>query len=323
MPRPKEKISKNRHKILKPLREGQLPPLNWLRGFEATARIGSFTGAAEALGLSQAAISYQVRCLEQHLGLSLFERLAHGVRLTEVGTAYLPSVQKAFDEIAAATIGLFGAHGELSLVIRTHPSFAALWLAPRLGSFRAAYPRIPVRIYSAIWGSTVPAEDVDVEVRFGDGNWPGFSAERLDGGPVIAVGRTRPDGQDWANIAAFRNETLIEIMEIDDAWSLLFQGAGLAPPSREQIIRVDSTQLALELAASGVGHAIVFRNMAASYLRSGRVMDLGLLERPGRMSHYILQPLDRQREKAEARLFTQWLRAEIARDQDEAANAGA
>src|SRR5262249_45316576 len=113
-------------------REHHLPPLTWLRGFEAAARTGSFTGAARALGLTQAAVSYQVRSLEQHLGFPLFERLAHGLRLTDIGRAYLPSLQRAFDEVSASTLGLFGAQGEASLAIRTPISFGSLWLAPRL-----------------------------------------------------------------------------------------------------------------------------------------------------------------------------------------------
>ncbi|MCC5968698.1 MAG: LysR family transcriptional regulator [Pararhodobacter sp.] len=294
-------------------RESQLPPLGWLRGFEAAARLGSFTAAAQALGLSQAAVSYQIRSLEHHLGLSLFERQAHGVVLTDLGRAYLPSVQRAFDEIATATDGLFGARGETSLVIRTHPSFAALWLAPRLASFRTAYPRIQLRLYSSIWGNAVPAEEVDVEVRFGTGNWSGFEAEPIDDGPLMAVGRP---GRDAAPVAELHKETLIEIMEVDDAWTVLFAAAGLPPPKREQIIRVDSALIALELVAVGVGNAIVFRSLAQPYLTANRVSDLRVPDRQARMAHYILRPLARQREKSEARLFTLWLKNELKHDHD-------
>lgn len=293
--------------------EGQMPPLAWLRAFEAAARLGSFTAAAEAIGLSQAAVSYQIRRLEQFLGLSLFERQANGVGLTDLGQAYLPAVQRAFNEIASATDGLFGARGEAALVIRTHPSFAALWLAPRLASFRTAHPRIPLRLYSSIWGSAVPSEDVDVEVRFGTGEWPGFAAERLYDGPLVAVGRP---GRGPASVTELRDETLIEIMEVDDAWTLLFAAAGLPPPHREQIIRVDSTLLALELAAAGIGNAIVFRNLAQPYLAANRVSDLRMPDRPARMAHYILRPLDRPRQKASARLFSQWIKAELLRDME-------
>jgi LysR family transcriptional regulator, glycine cleavage system transcriptional activator len=294
-------------------RENTLPPLNWVRGFEATARIGSFTGAAQALGLTQAAVSYQVRSLEKHLGFPLFERLAHGVRLTEMGKAYLPSIQRAFDEIAASTLGLFGTPGEASVAVRVPISFGALWLAPRLESFSSAYPAIAIRLYSAIWGSAIPAERMDVEIRVGDGRWPGFVAERIEESPVIAVGRPRPE---WRrrkprNLAELAQDRLIEIMEVDDAWTRLFRGAGLQPPTRRQIVRVDSSLMALELAASGIGHALILKAFADPYLRTGRLVQLLGIERPARMSHFLLRPVAVQRQKPAAHLFVRWLQQEV------------
>ncbi|HKY93680.1 MAG TPA: LysR substrate-binding domain-containing protein [Kiloniellales bacterium] len=295
-------------------RDLSLPPLNWLRGFEATARIGSFTGAAQALGLTQAAVSYQVRSLEQHLGFPLFERLPHGVKLTDMGKAYLPSVQKAFDEIATSTMGLFGASTEASLAVRTPISFGALWLAPRLKSFCTAYPGIAIRLYSAIFNFAIPAERVDIEVRVGNGEWPGFSAERIENDPVITVGQ--PLGRRKAGrltLADLAGETLIEIMEVDDAWARTFKAAGLPPPRRRQIIRVDSSVMALELASAGLGYALILRSFAQPYIERGRLADVLGVSRPPRMSHYLLRPLEQQRRKPEAGLFADWLRQEARR----------
>ena len=105
-----------------------LPPLAWLRAFEASARHSSFTAAAQELNLTQAAVSHQVRSLEKHLGVMLFERLARTLRLTEMGTAYLPPLRRAFDELTAATSGLFGPIGKHTLVVRAPVSFASQWL---------------------------------------------------------------------------------------------------------------------------------------------------------------------------------------------------
>jgi LysR family transcriptional regulator, glycine cleavage system transcriptional activator len=295
--------------------EHRMPPLNWLRGFEATARIGSFTGAAQALGLTQAAVSYQVRSLEKHLGFPLFERLAHGVRLTEMGKAYLPPIQKAFDEIAASTLGLFGPSGEASLALRVPISFGALWLAPRLPLFCRSYPAIQIRLYSAIFATAIPAERVDIEIRVGDGRWPGFTAERIEDAPVIAIGRlARERGSAPKTVAELAQDRLIEIMEVDDAWTHLFRSAGLPPPKRNQITRVDSSLMALELAAAGMGHALVLRSFAAPYLAAGRVVDLLGMERRPRLSHYLLRPLETQRQKPEAQLFVRWLLNETKQD---------
>jgi LysR family glycine cleavage system transcriptional activator len=297
-------------------RDQHLPPLNWLRGFEATARIGSFTGAAQALGLTQAAVSYQVRSLEQHLGFPLFERLARGLRLTDMGRAYLPSIQRAFDEITASTLGLFGTQSEGTLAIRTPISFGALWLVPRLQSFCKAHPSIAVRLYSAIWGTAIPAERVDIEIRVGDSRWPGFASERIEDVPVIAVGKPRKgwDKPRPKALAELASDTLIEIMEVDDAWARLFRSAGLTLPRSTKIARVDSSLFALELAAAGVGHALVLRSFAAPYLKSGRLIDLLGIERPARFSHYLLQPLEVQRRKPEALVFAKWLLQQARQD---------
>jgi len=292
-------------------RDQSLPPLNWLRGFEATARIGSFTGAAQALGLTQAAVSYQVRSLESHLGFPLFERLPHGVKLTDMGKAYLPSVQKAFDEIATSTMGLFGAGAEASLAVRVPISFGALWLAPRLKDFCLSYPGIAIRLYSAIFASAVPAERVDVEIRVGDGHWPGFAAERIENDPVIAVGVPAPRrAAGRRTLADLANDTLIEIMEVDDAWARMFRAAGLPPPRRSQIVRVDSSLMALELASAGIGHALILRCFAAAYIEAGRLADLLGTARPPRFSHYLLRPLEPRRRKPEVGLFIDWIRRE-------------
>jgi len=295
-------------------REHHLPPFTWLRGFEAAARTGSFTGAARALGLTQAAVSYQVRSLEKHFGFPLFERLAHGLRLTDIGRAYLPSLQRAFDEVSASTLGLFGAQGEASLAIRTPISFGSLWLAPRLREFCEAHPSISVRLYSAIWGSAIPAERVDIEIRVGDGRWPGFASERIEDSSVIAVGRPAGRKARRKALADLANDTLIEIMEVDDAWARLFRSSGLALPRGTKIVRVDSSLYALELAAAGIGHALILRSFAEPYIKSGRLVQLLGIERPARMSHYLLEPLDVQRRKPQALLFAKWLMQRARRD---------
>jgi LysR family transcriptional regulator, glycine cleavage system transcriptional activator len=288
-----------------------LPPLNWLRSFEASARIASFTGAAEELALTQAAVSYQVRALERHLGFPLFERLPQGVRLTEMGKAYLPSIRKAFDEIAASTMGLFGADAGASLTVRAPISFGALWLAPRLESFCAAYPGIAIFLYSAIFNVALPAERVDLEIRVGDGDWPGFSAERFGSDPVIAVGRSRPGHRPRRmTLPELAGETLIEIMEVDDAWTRTFHAARLPAPPRRRTIRVDSSLMALELASAGVGYALILWSFARPYVEAGRLADvLGVSYLPP-MSHYLLRPREQRHRKPETDLFVDWLHKE-------------
>src|SRR5262249_15633473 len=105
-----------------------------------------------------------------------------------------------------------------------------------------------------------------------------------------------------------------EIMEVDDAWARLFRSAGLVLPKSTKIVRVDSSLYALELAAAGIGHALILRSFAEPYFGSGRLVQLLGIERPARMSHYLLEPLDLQRRKPQALLFAKWLMQRARQD---------
>ena len=146
-----------------------LPTLTWLRAFEAAARTSSFTAAAAELNLTSGAISYQIRALETHLGFALFERLPRGVKLTPMGVAYLPSVRKAFEELADSTVGLFGSSERTQITVHAPVSLAALWLAPRLPAFSRENQSIDVRLSSVIWDNAVLDEATDLEIRYGTG----------------------------------------------------------------------------------------------------------------------------------------------------------
>ncbi len=124
----------------------RLPPLNALRAFEAAARHLSFTKAADELNVTQAAISHQVKTLEDWLGLKLFRRMNRALRLTEEGQGYLPPVADALDGLDGATRGLLRGDAARTLTVSTMDSFAADWLVPKLKRFRALHPEIDVRI---------------------------------------------------------------------------------------------------------------------------------------------------------------------------------
>ena len=150
-----------------------LPPLNGLRAFEAAARHMSFTDAADELSVTQAAISHQVRGLEQRLGLKLFVRRNRSLLLSEAGQAYLPSVRGAFDQLNEATEKLLQKDRGGHLTVTTTASFAMKWLVPRLGGFQRANPEIDVRISTGTGLIDFSREDVDIGIRYGRGHWPG------------------------------------------------------------------------------------------------------------------------------------------------------
>jgi LysR family transcriptional regulator, glycine cleavage system transcriptional activator len=294
-----------------------LPPLAWLRAFEAAARHSSFTAAAQELNLTQAAVSHQVRSLEKHLGVMLFERLARTLRLTEMGTAYLPPLRRAFDELTAATSGLFGPIGKHTLVVRAPVSFASLWLAPRLHGFHQAYPQVGLRIVSAVWShptdNTVTA---DVDIRLGDGVWPGYRADLLAQWPAIAVVRPdkRPQGSSAERLAALSAHPLVRVTGYEDLWQRLYRQHDVAVPATGRGVDVDTTLAALELAASGFGPTIVLAGLAEGYIAAGRLVSAFDEALPVDMGHYVLTPDGARRQRPEAVLFRAWLKAELSKE---------
>ncbi len=236
-----------------------LPTLTWLRAFEAAARTSSFSAAAAELRLTSGAISYQIRALEAHLGFALFERLPRGVRLTAMGVAYLPPVRRAFEQLADSTAGLFGGSERGAITVHAPVSLAALWLAPKLPSFIGAHPSIDVRLSSVIWDNPGPDESTDLEIRYGNGHWHGYRAERLMTQRIVAVGspamleRARSLGE----AAGWLPQHLIHIMGHEDHWLQVRQSLQLTvdPPAKSGPI-VDTTIAALELAANGAGCAL-------------------------------------------------------------------
>lgn len=156
----------------------RLPPLAAVRVFEAAARHESFTAAAAELGLTQAAVSYQVKALEDRLGAPLFVRERGRVRLTPLGSRLLPTLSQAFDSIEAA-FASHTAEDEALLTVTTTYTFANTWLAWRLGAFQLAHPDLAVRLTPSNELVDLRAGEADVAVRAGSGKWEGLECHLL------------------------------------------------------------------------------------------------------------------------------------------------
>ncbi len=135
------------------MKQKPLPPLNWLRAFEVSARCLNFTHAADELCLTQGAVSQQIRQLESHLGVALFKRLPRGLGLTEEGQAYLPVVQDAITRLAVGTNEIFGQHKRRPIKVRGSLAFFVHWLAPKLRGLSARLTPMWISATSAISGS--------------------------------------------------------------------------------------------------------------------------------------------------------------------------
>ncbi|GAD78364.1 transcriptional regulator GcvA [Vibrio ezurae] len=157
----------------------RLPPLKSLKVFEAAARHLSFTRAAEELFVTQAAVSHQVKALEEFLGLKLFRRRNRSLLLTEEGQSYFLDIKDIFTSLSEATDKVLERSEKGSLTISLQPSFAIQWLVPRLADFNAQEPDIDVRIKAVDMDDSSLTDDVDVAIYYGRGNWPGLRADKL------------------------------------------------------------------------------------------------------------------------------------------------
>lgn len=164
-----------------------LPPLSWLRSFEAAARNLSFTTAAEEIGLTQSAVSQQVKSLESRLGVQLFIRHARGLALTDAGRRLLPEVDAPLQALSRAMVGMDTRPSRNLLTIASSISVAHWKIAPRLTEFRARFPQTEVRILSAIWPDDFHSTRADVEIRFGSAQQAGPEAEAILPNDLIAL----------------------------------------------------------------------------------------------------------------------------------------
>ena len=165
----------------------RLPPLNALKAFEAAARNLSFTRAAEELFVTQAAISHQIKGLEEYLGIKLFRRRNRSLLLSEEGQSYFLDIKDIFSGISDATERLLARSAKGALTVSLQPSFAIQWLVPRLVRFSEVHPDIDVRIKAVDLDEGSLTDDVDVAIYYGRDNWPGLRADKLHAEYLIPV----------------------------------------------------------------------------------------------------------------------------------------
>ena len=296
----------------------KLPPLKALRAFEAAARHLSFTQAAAELHVTQAAISHQVKLLEEHLGLSLFRRLNRRLVLTAAGQIYLPVLREAFDQIASGTQQLYKDDDSGPLQISVLPSLAAKWLLPRMSRFRDHHPDIDVMISAN--NKLVDFSDGSVEmgIRYGAGNYPGLQVDLLlsdEVFPVCSPSLTKgpnplkqPDD--------LRHHTLLhdEVSRQDESpdWRTWLKAAGVSGVDWSRGPGFSDSSMVIEAAAAAQGVALGHRWLAAADLESGRLVKPFGPSIPSKHAYYIVSP-PAAAERRRVRLFRAWLLEEAER----------
>jgi LysR family glycine cleavage system transcriptional activator len=252
----------------------RIPPLRALAAFEAAARSLSFQKAAAELNVTPPAISQQIKVLEEYFGTALFRRLNRRMLLTEAGEIYYASISSAFSVITEATERVQRHLSPQILMIRSSPSFAAKWLLRRLPEFTASHPGIEVRLDASNEKTDFAREAVDLEIRAGNGGWPGLHVEPLfresivplaTPGLIEAHGLRRP-----ADLLT--GVPLIHSVKCPVGWEMWFAANELPVSASAQGYRFDRSFMAIEAAADGIGVALDSETLAEAELRSGRLV---------------------------------------------------
>lgn len=281
-----------------------LPPLIWLKAFEAAARRSSFTLAAEELGLTQAAISQQIRALEGRLGAVLFHRRQRGVTLTPEGSAYLPHIQSAFGSLARSTQELFGRRSAQTITLLSPISFAVLWLSPRLADLERETGGIGLDVTTMHTPDAYEATDAVFDIRFGLGDWPNRTAYRLTTERLTPV--AAPSALARASrrkIAIWQHLPLLAVRGAREMWPDWFALARL-PPQGAARYRFDSFVAALGAAEAGAGILLGSRPLIDGALRKKALTAISDVELQSPSGHFITHAAGRPLNPAQAAFLT-------------------
>lgn len=282
-----------------------LPPLTWLRAFEVSARLLSFTAAAQELHLTQAAVSKHVKSLELRVQRQLFLRHPRSLELTKWGEAYLPKVQDALERLATGTREVFGRPQDDLITIRCAVSFAVNWLSPRLPRFLAQHPTIRLRILSSVWADPFDAEAFDLDIQYGTGTFADAKSHRLTREvitplctPEMALQLHVPD-----DLAKHR---LLHVQGYQQGWGTWLATAKANSVDPGQGIQTDTSLTAYALACEGAGVALGRRSLAEPYRRDGRLVAPFDLEVPISEGFFLLEPATAHAQ-SDIRPFVDWM----------------
>ena len=232
-----------------------IPSLNWLRVFEAAARMENFARAAELLNMSTSAVSQQIKALESHLGTDLFQRGPRHVELTDAGHAFLPVVRQSLITVEETADSLFGREKDNTLMLQADLILTTAWLAPRLPKFANRYPRVQLHLTGAYHDLDYQRPGAELKILFGPVHRSWAQCDRLWEDTIYPVARA--EIADAINSADdFLQHRLIQISSHRINWNQILQSVGIDTAPTRQLSFADNTQIALAMAASGYGVAL-------------------------------------------------------------------
>ena len=284
-----------------------LPPLGWLRTFEAAARQLSFTGAARDLNMTQSAVSQQIKSLEAHLGRALFYRRPRALELTQAGRTYLPIVRDAFATLRQGTRTVVG-ETERTLNIHANLTFAVQFIAPRLPRFRAQNPGVRLNFMAEIWEPDRPTDNIDIEIRFALRKPQGVQSRLLHRGAVYPV--CHPDLD--ISLDTLQDQALYDCANLTSNWAFWAEKQALNwenPP----VTYASTYTFCLSLVLAGGGMMLGHNAICADLIRDGRLhCPIDFSAQMEEAYYLILNP---QAEDIPGALdFANWLTNEISAD---------
>jgi LysR family transcriptional regulator, glycine cleavage system transcriptional activator len=275
-----------------------LLPLNALRAFEAAARHLNFSRAADELAVTPGAVSQQIRLLEDIVGGPLFVREARGLQLTDLGRSSVPLLREGFERLMDASALLREPPRRKQVSISVAPGFASKWLMPRMDDFHTAHPEIELWISADMETADLSEGKIDLAVRYGPGDYPGLTVDRLMTETVLPVCAPSLMDGDMSNDGDPSRPD----------WAMWLKARGVRHPDPRRGSRFNQSSLLIEAAASGRGVALAKRTLAQADLASGRLVAPfpDGSEAVG-FAYYVVQPRDRPPSPS-ATAFVAWLK---------------
>ncbi|CAN7402186.1 LysR substrate-binding domain-containing protein [Pararhizobium sp. LjRoot238] len=286
--------------------------LNALRVFEAAARLGSFTRAGEELGMTQTAVSYQIKLIEENVGEPLFLRRPRQIVLTEVGQRLAPRVTEAFQMLQDAVLSARG-NANSALLINSTATFASQWLARNIGTFQLAHPNIAVRLTTSEKLIDFATEAADLAIRSGDGVWPGLDSHplmRIEFTPMLSPALAETIG------GVHEPRDLLKLRIIDAAdpwWRIWLEAAGVSEPDLEgrPLSRLGAQSFEARAAIAGQGVAILTPDFYADDIALGRLYQPFDLRCSDGHDYWLAYPHAR-RNTPKIKAFREWIFTELS-----------
>ncbi|MBL8669339.1 MAG: transcriptional regulator GcvA [Alphaproteobacteria bacterium] len=274
-----------------------LPSLNSLRAFEAAARLGSFALAAEELHVTPAAISHQIKGLEDWLGVQLFRRQASRILVTDAARNILPEVSQAFDRLARAAAQLRAGELKGTVIVSTLTSFAVGWLVPKLADFRQRHPAIDVVLWTERRFVDFRRDEVDLALRYGRPPFEGLVAEKImdeDIFPVCSPALLNGPHQ-LRDLADLAHQTLLHDIDAGPrqpwlSWSAWLDEAGVTGVDGKAGPRFSDSSVLIAASVAGQGVALGRSAILGDHLEQGRLVRPFPLSKPSPAGYYAVAP---------------------------------